>query len=65
MRGKIEKLERVVWKTQRIDNYILELEGLFDRVSETLSEGFNVLVIDLLDGTGNPKNYKCMCIGAF
>ena len=44
---------------------MLELKGLFDRVSETLPKGFKMLEIDQFDGIGNPTNYVRICIGAF
>ena len=47
----MEKLEWAIWKTHRVDSYILELEGLFDGVNETLPEGFKMLKIDRFDGT--------------
>ena len=65
MRGKMEKLERAFQKTQEMDSYILQLEGLFDGVSETLPEGFKMLEIDRFNGTENPKNHMRMCIVAF
>ena len=65
MRGKIEKLERAVRKNCGVDRYILELEGLFDGVNETLPEGFKMPKIYRFDGTRNLKNHIYMCIGAF
>ena len=44
-----------------MDNYILELEGLFDRVNETLPDGFKMPKMDKFDGTGNPKNHVRIC----
>ena len=65
IRGKIEKLERTVRKTYGIDKLYARLEGLFERVSEKLLEGFKMLEIDRFDGTGNPKNHVRICIRAF
>ena len=36
MKGKVEKLEKAVRKTQGVDSYMLELEGLFDGMKEVL-----------------------------
>ena len=65
MKGKMEKLKKAVRKTQGPDSYFLELEGLYDGVKEVLPEGFKMPDIDKFDGTGNPKNYVLMCMGAF
>ena len=65
MKGKMEKLEKAVRKNQGLDNYFLELKGLFDGVNEVLPEGFKMPDIDKFDGTRNPKNHVCMCMGAF
>ena len=65
IRGKIDKLERPIWKTQGVDSYILELEGLFDGVNETLLDKFKMQKIDKFDGIGNPKSHMCMCVRAF
>ena len=65
MWGKMENRERNVQKTHRVGSYMLELEGLFNGVSETLPEGFKMPKINQLDGTGNPKSHVCMCIGDF
>ena len=65
MTGKMEKLERVVRKTHKVDTYMLELERLFDGVSTTLPKGSKMPEIDWFDGIGNPKNHVCICIGPF
>ena len=46
MQGKMEKLERAIQKTHRMDSYMLELEDLLDGVSETLPECFKMPKID-------------------
>ena len=58
----MEKLERVVRKTQVIESYMLELEGLFDGIKEILPEGFKMLEIEKFDGRGNLKNHIWMCM---
>ena len=65
MQGKMEKLEKAVRKTHGVDSYLLELEGLFDGVSETLPKGFKMLKIDRFDIIRNPKNHVGICIRAF
>ena len=40
IKGKIEKLERLVRKAQEVDIYMLELEGLFDGVKRNTSWRF-------------------------
>ena len=59
----MEKIERAVRKTQWVDSYMFELEGLFDEVNETLPVGFKMLENVKFDSTGNPKNQVHMCMG--
>ena len=43
---------------------MLEIEGLFDGVHETLPDGFKMPEIDRFDAIGT-LSHVCMCIGAF
>lgn len=52
-------------KAQGVDTYLMELEGLYNGVQETLPVGFKMPVCDKFDGTGNPRNHVKMSIRAF
>ena len=61
----MEKLERAVQKTQEVDNYMLELEGLLNKINETLPDELKMPKIDKFNGTGNPKHCVRICVVAF
>jgi len=60
MFDRIEKLENVVRKSRGPDDYLMDLEGLFDFPKTVLPPKFKIMTFKKFDGTGNPRSHLRM-----
>ena len=60
--NKVDELESVLRKSKRVDDYILDLERLFEPTKVKLPENFKMSEIDHFVGTGNPQRHVKLCI---
>ena len=59
---KVDKLESVLRKSKGVDDYMLDLEGLFEPAKVKLPENFKMSELDRFDSTGNPKSHIKLCM---
>ena len=57
MKEQLNKLENVLRKSKGFDDYLLDIEGLFQAPKVPLPEKFKMPDMNKFDGTGNPKSH--------